>query len=159
VDVLPADAKGAPVLAGAPDPAGNAVAWSCDLAELLDVNVDELARPLLLVAVGRLERLQPRELAEPDPGQDPRNRRGWHSQRLGDLNAAHPQPPQDRDQREPLLAASQRHSCRSGGTIEQTLLALDPIPAPPLRDRAHAHAGGRGHRRERPPLHVQPIDR
>src|SRR5436190_23282824 len=37
VDVLPAELKRASVLAGAADPAGDAVAWSCDLAELLDV--------------------------------------------------------------------------------------------------------------------------
>jgi hypothetical protein len=39
-----------------------------DPAELLAVDVDELAGTLALVAVGRLERVERGELAEPDPG-------------------------------------------------------------------------------------------
>ena len=42
-----------------------------DAAELLDVDVDQLAGPRALVAVGRLGRLQPRALAQPDPLQAP----------------------------------------------------------------------------------------
>src|SRR5206468_180465 len=76
---------------------------------LFHVDVDELARPLLLVAVRRLERLQPPELAQPDPGQDPRHRRGRHSQRLGDLRATHPQPAQRSDRRDTRLTRPQRH--------------------------------------------------
>jgi hypothetical protein len=60
VDVLPADpaAPGTPV-------AMDAVAGPADPAELLDLDVDELARPLPLVPVRRLERLQPPELPSP----------------------------------------------------------------------------------------------
>jgi hypothetical protein len=85
VNVLPADpaAPTAPV-------AVHAVPGPADPAELLDVDVDELARPRLLVPVRRLERLQPPQLAEPDSGQDPRHGRERHPQRLGDLRPAHP---------------------------------------------------------------------
>ena len=55
--------------------------------------MDEFAGPLLLVAIRGLRRLQPRQVAQPDAGQDPRDRRGWHSERLRDLGARHAQPP------------------------------------------------------------------
>src|ERR671929_200054 len=51
--------------------AGHAVPGAVlDAPELLDVDVDQLAGMAALVAVGRLGRLEPRELAQPDPGQD-----------------------------------------------------------------------------------------
>src|SRR6266571_1748604 len=48
---------------------------------------------------------------------------------------------------------------RRRATIQQTLLAFLAVPAPPLRDRAHAHAGGLGRRRKRPTLLRNPLDR
>jgi hypothetical protein len=52
---------------------GDAVAraFDADPAELLDVDVDQLARPLALVAVGRLRRLESAAPAEADPRQPP----------------------------------------------------------------------------------------
>ena len=64
VDVFPADSV-ASLSAVARDP----VAGTSNAAKLLDVDVEELARPLALVAVRRLGRLEPRQLAQPDPGQ------------------------------------------------------------------------------------------
>jgi hypothetical protein len=49
---------------------GHPVSSAGDPAELLDVEMDQLARPLTLVAVGRLDRRQPRALAQSDPLQD-----------------------------------------------------------------------------------------
>ena len=43
-----------------------------------DFDVHQLARPLALIAVGRLGRRQPRQLAEPDPPQPARHRRERH---------------------------------------------------------------------------------
>ena len=152
VDVLPADpAAGAPV-------AVDAVARPADPAELLDVDVHELARPLLLVAVSRFERLQPPELAEPDPGQDPRHRRDRHPKRLGDLGACHPQSTQRSDRRDTRLACPQRHRRGRRTTIEQTLLALTGNAAATSRPCA------RSRRRPRPPPRastpaLNPIDR
>src|SRR5207249_5689910 len=48
---------------------------------------------------------------------------------------------------------------RRRATIQQTLLAFLAVAAPPLRDRAHAHAGGLGRRRKRPTLTPNPFDR
>jgi hypothetical protein len=103
---------GTAVVAAAGDPARDAVAGPADAAELLHVDVDELAGTLLLIAVRRLERLQPPQLAEPDPGQDPRDSRGRHRQRLCDLGADHPQAPQCRDHSDPSLVCSKRHGHR-----------------------------------------------
>ena len=51
--------------------AGNAMAGAAlDASELFDVDVDELARALALVALGRLES-QPAKAAHPDPREDP----------------------------------------------------------------------------------------
>jgi hypothetical protein len=50
-----------------------------DAAQLLDVDVHKLAGPLALVAVGRLGRLQARQLAEPDTGQDALHRGERHT--------------------------------------------------------------------------------
>jgi hypothetical protein len=68
VHVLPADlalcALGVGVLV-----AGDAVSGAAlDAPELLDVDVDQLAGMAALVAVGRLGRLKPRELAQRDAG-------------------------------------------------------------------------------------------
>jgi hypothetical protein len=49
-----------------------------DAPQLLDVDVDQLARVTTLVAVRRLGWLQPRQLAQPDPHEDARNRRERH---------------------------------------------------------------------------------
>jgi hypothetical protein len=85
----------APTLAGA----------ALDAAELLDVDVNELARALALVTLRRLEP-EPPELAHPDPRQDPGDRRLRHRQHLGDLGAGHAQPPQRRDHLDaPLVGA------------------------------------------------------
>jgi hypothetical protein len=64
-----------------------------DPPELLDVDVDELAGTLALVALGRLEP-QPAELAHPDPSQDPGDRGLRHREGLGDLLGGEAQPPE-----------------------------------------------------------------
>src|SRR6266542_4398117 len=52
--------------------AEHAVPWPPEAAELLDVDVHELARALALVAVGWFGRLESRALAEPNPLEDRR---------------------------------------------------------------------------------------
>src|SRR5436190_8020692 len=61
-----------------------------DPAELLDIDVDQLARALALVAVRGLEP-QPAELAHPDLLQETGDGRLRHPQHLGDLRACHAQ--------------------------------------------------------------------
>src|SRR5688500_5069534 len=56
-----------------------------------------------------------------------------------------------------LPAPWMRPSSRRRRAIEQALLALGAVATKPLRDRAHAHAGGFGCRRERPTLRLDPF--
>ena len=71
--------------------AGDAVTGTArtDAAELLDVEVHELTGPPALVAVGRLGRLEPGALAEPDPLEHRRDGRARHPQDFGDLGRRH----------------------------------------------------------------------
>src|SRR5581483_11841275 len=56
--------------------AGDAVTDLVEATELLDVDVDQLAGPLALVAHDRLRRLQVPDPAQPDPPQDAAHRGG-----------------------------------------------------------------------------------
>ena len=67
VDELPATAAGRVPAAGV----GAVTEAALDRAQLLDVDVDQLARSGALIAVRRLGRLEPAELAQADSGQDP----------------------------------------------------------------------------------------
>jgi hypothetical protein len=78
VDVVPAGRAAAspqsiPNTQPALSPADHTLAGAAlDAAQLLDVDVDQLAGALAFVATGRLE-AQPAELAHPDAGQDARH--------------------------------------------------------------------------------------
>jgi hypothetical protein len=122
--------------------AGHPVAGPQDAAELLDVDVDQLARPLALVAVGRLERFQPAELAEPDARQDPLHRRERHAQAFRDLLAGHPHTAQRRDRRNAILRSGVGLPPGRGGSVEQPGLALLAKAAHPLQCGPLAHLGG-----------------
>ena len=92
-----------------------------DPAELLDVDVDQLAGPLALVALGGLE-AEPAELAHPDPRQDARDRRERHLEHLGDLRAGEPQPAQRGDRLDPPLVGAVGDRPRAPSAIQQTAL-------------------------------------
>src|SRR4051812_13410572 len=102
-----------------------------DASELLDIDVDQLAWPGSLVALGGLQ-AQPAELAHPDRGQDPRDRRERHAQRVGDLGAGQPQPAQRRDRLDTALVGAVGHDRGRRGTVGQPALALGAIAGQPL---------------------------
>ncbi len=85
VQILPADASSV-ALAGAV--AGDAVARSVEAAELLDVDVDELAGVLAFVAPYRLGRFERLEAVEAEPPQDTADGGGRDAELGGDLCAA-----------------------------------------------------------------------
>jgi hypothetical protein len=120
-----------------------------DPAELLDVDVDELARVAAFVAVRRLDRLEPRALAEPDPLQPERDRREWQREQLGDLRGRHPQAPQPLDRVHPLLRQPGWAVAGSRGTIEQPPITSAET-GEPLRRSTDAATGRLGSRRQRP---------
>ena len=120
--------------------------------------MEQLARPLALVAVGGLERLQPQSLPSPIRVKIP------ETVESGIASVSAISAPVIRNRRNAAIAATRsspvrdRHRLGRRGAIEQTLLALDAETTQPLRDRAHAHAGGLGRRRERPPLLLDPVN-
>jgi hypothetical protein len=94
--------------------------------ELLDVDVDQLTRPAPFVALCGLQ-ADAAELAHPNPGQDPRHGRERHAQRLGDLCASHPQPPQSGDHLDPSLIGPVGHDRRRRRAIQQPARALSEV--------------------------------
>src|SRR5262249_14554307 len=135
------------VLAAAADaPAGTAD----DPAQLLDVEVDELAWPRPLVPQSRLE-AEPTQPTHPDPGQDPRNGRERHRQRLRYLRRRHPQPAHLHDHRHPLRRGAIGNPPRRRRAIEQVTVT-SAIATDPLTRTPHADTGGRCRRPQRPSL-------
>jgi hypothetical protein len=125
-----------------------------DPAELLDVDVHQLARTAALIAARRLGRLEPRTLPEPDPPQPPRHRRERQPQRLGDLRSRHAQPAQRHDRGHQPVRQPPSHPLRRRRAILKRLARR--AATHPLARRHHAHAGGLGRRRERPTLLQHP---
>ena len=111
-----------------------------EACELLDVEMDELARSLMLVAVDRLERIQAGATTQTRPFQDQRHRRECHPQHLGDLSRRHPQPPQPQYRLDTVGRRPARLPQRSRGAVEQTSLPLSPPTRAPLRRRPLADA-------------------
>ena len=72
VHELPALLVATAVMAAGALAAQDAVAGAGDAPELLDVDVDQLARALALIALGGLKAQAP-ESAHPDPLKDPRD--------------------------------------------------------------------------------------
>src|ERR1700740_2555498 len=131
-------------------PASDALAGAAlDASQLLDVDVDQLAGALALVAPCGLEP-QSSELAHPDPGKDSRDRGERHPEDLGDLRAREAQPPQRRDRLDSLLLGAVRDRIRRRGAVEQPELALGAVTPDPLASTTHADLGGLGCLRQRP---------
>ena len=155
VHVIPAGALAA-VAAGAATE-DSVPGAATDPAQFLDVDVDQLAGPLALVAVGRLDRLKPRELAQADAGQHGRDRGKRHRQTQRDLRGSHPQPAQGGDQLDAFLRRAMRNRIGSGGAVQQPGPALIAIAPYPLGARAVADSGGLGRLRQRPVLPEHPL--
>src|ERR1019366_8539356 len=149
---LTPDAKG--VLASWPfatggrpgDPAAGA---ALDPSQPLDVDVDQLTRPLALVA-DRWLKAEASELAHSDPVQDPRDSRERHVEHLGDLRTGEPQPSERRDRLDPLLTGPVRNPMRRRGAIPQPALPLSAVADHPFARAADTDSGGLGRLRQRP---------
>jgi hypothetical protein len=138
--------------------ASEAVAGPGDPAELLDVDVDELAGAAALVAVGRLRRLQPREPPQPRSPEERADRRERHLQRLRDLGRGQTQSSQHEHEASPSLRRPVRDPLWRRGTIREPGLALGPPACEPLGGGARTHAGCRGRLGVRPALRFDPLD-
>jgi hypothetical protein len=115
-----------------------------DAPELFDIDVHELAGPLALIALGRLQ-AQSSQPAHPDPGQDPRHRRERHAQQLRDLKTGEPQSAQRGDRLDPPLAGAIGHHIRRRAAIQQTALSAAAVTGHPLPTGSWTgFRGGRG---------------
>jgi hypothetical protein len=128
-----------------------------DTAELLDVDVDQLAGTGALVALRGLKAKAP-ELAHPDARQDRRHRRQRHVQHLGDLRAGHPQPAQRGDRLHAALIGAIGNHGRRRGAVQQPAGSLRPIAPQPLAGGALADSGRLGGPRQRPPRPLDTFD-
>src|SRR5213079_1143668 len=112
--------------------AGDALAGaSMDASQLLDVDVDQLARPRSFIAKRGLE-AQPAELAHSQPLADRADGRQRQIQQLAELWRREAQPSQRCDQ---LLGPGARlvgHPSRRRRAIQQSRLALRTPPSNPL---------------------------
>src|SRR5690606_31064422 len=96
--VIDADVAALPAVAAAdPAPAERPLARRPEAAEPFDVDVDELAGELALIAAGRLGSPEAAALAEAEPPKPKRDRGERQAQDLGDLGGGHPQPAQGGD--------------------------------------------------------------
>ena len=151
---LEVDARGVVVLAQAvPDALAGA---ALEPAQPLDIDVHELARPRAFVPHGRLEP-DPAEPADAAAAENHRHRRQRHPQRLGDLGGGEAQPAQRHDQLDPLAGRAVGDPPRRGRAIAQATLALQPVAPNPRTTTAHTDSGGRGRRRQSPPLKHNPL--
>jgi hypothetical protein len=129
-----------------------------DPPELLDVEVDELTWALALIAVRRLQRVEPRALAETDPLEHCRDGRQRHCKDLGDLGRGHPQAPECLDRLDAIGRRAVRDQVRGAAAVGEASLALLAPALEPAVGGALADAGGLGRRHQRPGLALDPLD-
>jgi hypothetical protein len=150
VQELPAGATGA---GGAI--AVDAVAGALDAAELLDVDVDELARCGPLVAAGGLGGARGRQAAEAAAAEHRPHRALRHAQHQGDPGAGEAQLAQGADRLLHLLGRAPRDPMGDRGAVLEAVVASAPARQP-LPGPALAQPGRLGGRPERPPLALDP---
>src|SRR5207253_2369401 len=122
-----------------------------DPGEPFDVDVDELARPGVLVA-DRLLEPEPAEPSQADPGQDPRDGRERHPERLRDLCCGEAQPAKLDDHLDPVGRCAVGDPLRRRRAIQQPSLSLQTVASNPLTRTPHADPGGLGRRGQRPTI-------
>ena len=135
------------MLRAAPDaPAGAAD----DPAELLDIDVDELARAGALVAAGRLEP-EAAEAAQPNRVRIPETVESAIPS-VSAISAAVMRSPRSARSPPPVRPAV-RFATRLGAEERSnSSLVAGAVAADPLTRTTHTDTGGLGRRRERPPL-------
>jgi hypothetical protein len=164
VYVLPADdsadrSGGVGALPGvAPALARDAVARPViDPPEFLDVDVDQLARSLTLIALRGLQ-AETAEFAHPDPRENPRDCRERHLEHLGDLGAGQPHTPQRRDRFDTPLVRAIGNQGRRGRAVQQAGVPLGAVAGNPLARSAVGDSRCLGSLHHRPPRHLHAIN-
>jgi len=128
--------------------AGDPVARPIEAAQLLDVDVDELARVAPAVAVGRLRRLESPQAVQADAPEHDAHRGGRHSELSGDARSGPAQAAELLDERLPLGRGLGRAPLGGGGPVGH---GLTGVPAPqPAIGRSLGDAGCFGRLGDRP---------
>ena len=151
MDQVPADAL---LLAAAV--AGDAMADAVDPAELLGVDVDQLARCGPLVADHRRLRIERRQAAETEPAQDRPDGGARQAEEPGDLRPGQALAPQPLDLGDGLGRQAVRASAGRRAPVLQAPLAARPIPRQPFVGRALRDAGRRRGSRHPPAFDRRP---
>src|SRR5690606_30822728 len=138
VDELPADRSRAAGLAVA----GDAVTDLVETAELLDVDVDQLARMLALIAADRFGRLERRNAIEAKAPENPADGRRRHPELGGDLLAGPALPAQRLDPFDHRHCGGPMQAMRPRGAILQSLNAFSLKPGNPFACRPRADPCG-----------------
>lgn len=141
MDELPAGAARLALVA-----AGDAMADALEAAELLDVDVDQLAGMLALVTADRLGRLQGGDAIEAEPPEDAADRRRRDAGFGGDLLAGPALAAQGFDLRDDGRRRRPVQAARPRGTISKARNAFRPEAGQPLANRLHRYAQGQRHR-------------
>ncbi len=134
------------------------MAQAIDLAQALDVQVDQLARRRPFVAVRRRLRLQRLQLAEPQSAQHRPDGGARHAQRTGDNWTAHPAAPQLLDLGRPLRRGPARTSPGRRAAIVKSPLTAQAMPPKPGVASPLRYAGRIGRPLHRPALVHDPGD-
>ena len=123
---------------------GDAVADAFEAAELLDVDVDEPTRLVILVAPSRFGWLEVAHPGKPGPLEHPADG-GWRDPKLKrDVLAGEPLPAKGHDLLDPAGWRRPVQPVRSGRTIRKTSRALCSETGQPLVHRADRHPQRRG---------------
>ncbi len=139
MDELPADTEVAVDDAGLAS--GDAMTNGADFAELFDIDMDELARMLALVATNGLGRLEALRL-QAQPTKNATHGR-WRDAGLArDLRARPALAPQPLDPFDDLLWCRSAQAMRPRGAILKAGHAFREVPRDPFADRARADAYG-----------------
>ena len=149
VDVLPADpTRPAPTIAmdAMPDPPNPADAFDVEMEQIAGV------RPLIALNHGR--RLELRHAIQTRALEHARHRRARDAQRGTDLPRRCPRLAQRDDGR----GRGDREAAWLPGRARRPVFQARAFPRQPLRDGAHAHAGGRGRLALRPALTTDSAD-
>ena len=147
VDVFPAGT--APPVAGI---AGDAVPNRLDTAELLDIDMDQRARPLALVTHHRRLGFERRQLAKRQAAQNLAHRRNRHAELPGDGRAAQTLLPQTLDLGNPLGRGAVAAALWRRTAISQCRRTTTAVAGQPVIGTAGRQSGGLRRLRHAPAL-------
>src|SRR4028118_1396858 len=124
----------------------DAMAHALKARQLLDVQVDQLARVLALIAHGRLLRLQGCQATQAAPGEPGCYIGAGELQLAGDLVCGEPVlPPEHLDHADPVLGRAVGNSPRAGRAVLEAAGPFRPVAGQPLAGGALADAKASGH--------------